>query len=629
MIYKNKMFAPEPYFPDYPDDVQGQQTKTEEPSNILVPDEQDAPWKGTLFTLPYKQAKEYEVKHYPDGTIMPMTYEEWSKNVRGYTGKDGILPDNALADGYKGRGYTLGQAYNDYRNKVSADNAAYLKRKYPATIEEKRRALGLNPYWKGNDYTNSLFTTFGAPLAGAMLLPAASAFAGTGVASAVGNGAVQAFNWAMPKVALPYLGGKVVDEGSKLVTGKSWAENVRDRLISWGVPEDWAQATGDLSNPAYIAPYGRMAESIVAPTKKGLDKAFDFLNSPLTGKWTQFGNREYRFKPNQVGINGVLPESRPVLNENMRKAGWTLTRDGYAVNPKVSGYFEYVNGKWQPFGQAAKINITKAQVAKAQTKEMAQIAEFKAKEKVAQQNLAELEKMGFYNFQPKTWFKDRDWMNGAPGAVTKEDVAIWKSHLPEYLNIAKKITGKSLYKDKSGRWIGKFANGDMDVVPEEYIVAHSKAFKNAGLHYDGHRWHSGMSKENFNNLLHNGGIGVHNWTSNTNNVTKTYGEAVNMVGKGRNEKLIQSPPNAHSNNFYGKNDPIKLYVDDNYDATHFTRYFDDGSGAFGETKVFSPQTQIKALRGNNGNFNMKILNPFKSLAGPVLGGTTLYETYNE
>jgi hypothetical protein len=41
-------------------------------------------------------------------------------------------------------------------------------------------------------------------------------------------------------------------------------------------------------------------------------RGFNFLNSPLTGKWTTFGNKQYRFKPGYLGMNGTPVESRAI-----------------------------------------------------------------------------------------------------------------------------------------------------------------------------------------------------------------------------------------------------------------------------------------------------------------------------
>ena len=366
-------------------------------------------------------------------------------------------------------------------------------------------------------------------------------------------------------------------------------------------------------------------------------KIEQFAWSPYTRKWTQFGNKEYRLHPTlNSGINPNF-ESRPALSEGMKKAGFKLTSDGFAVNPKNPNIRFVWNGeRWISEASQASSNFYKA----IEAERAAKAAKLKKEERMTRSILEQLDKLGFKDFDPRLWFQGRDWMINTPGAVTKQDIDIWKSHLPEYLDLAKKmLKDKSLYFDTSNKkWIGKFINGEMEVIPEEYIVANSKAFKNSGLYYDGQKWISGMSQEQFNELLRNGGLGHENWASNNegikiggHSVSATYGpRQINMVGKGNNEKFVQSLPGAHSNNFKGGL-PIGYFVDHSYDATHFTKYFDDLSKGYGQTKVYSPKTQIKAFRGNNGDFDMRNMNPYKIITIPTLiGGTSkIFEQPNK
>jgi len=64
--------------------------------------------------------------------------------------------------------------------------------------------------------------------------------AGIGVTAALGAaaapaivtavGATGAVPWAAKNIALPYLGGRVVDEGSRLLTGNTWGQNMSNGL---------------------------------------------------------------------------------------------------------------------------------------------------------------------------------------------------------------------------------------------------------------------------------------------------------------------------------------------------------------------------------------------------------------
>jgi hypothetical protein len=47
--------------------------------------------------------------------------------------------------------------------------------------------------------------------------------------------------------------------------------------------------------------------SSVEAVGRGVNKGMQVLNSPLTGKWTQFGNKEIRLAPGYVGMNGGSP----------------------------------------------------------------------------------------------------------------------------------------------------------------------------------------------------------------------------------------------------------------------------------------------------------------------------------
>lgn len=68
-----------------------------------------------------------------------------------------------------------------------------------------------------------------------------------------------------------------------------------------------------------MAPLGPLAKplytGLVKPLYTGVVRpGMQFLNSPITGKWTRFGNKEYRFKPGYLGMNGSPIEIRKLLD---------------------------------------------------------------------------------------------------------------------------------------------------------------------------------------------------------------------------------------------------------------------------------------------------------------------------
>lgn len=87
-----------------------------------------------------------------------------------------------------------------------------------------------------------------------------------------------------------------------------------------------------------VAPLGQLAK----PLYKGvLEPGMRLYNSPLTGNWTRIGNREYRFKPGYLGMNGTPIESRKIKDysafldtdagKNMTPEQWTAAQDAAIV----------------------------------------------------------------------------------------------------------------------------------------------------------------------------------------------------------------------------------------------------------------------------------------------------------
>lgn len=93
---------------------------------------------------------------------------------------------------------------------------------------------------------------------------------------------------------------------------------VAEAVLEKTLPSYWVeQVTGEDLGTA-----GRLGVDLVSPyvigkgiqllgkAGRGLNKLATLGTSSYTGKWTQFGNRYYRFKPGYIGMNGVPVESR-------------------------------------------------------------------------------------------------------------------------------------------------------------------------------------------------------------------------------------------------------------------------------------------------------------------------------
>lgn len=60
-----------------------------------------------------------------------------------------------------------------------------------------------------------------------------------------------------------------------------------------------------------VGAFGRGAVKTAAKaTASGVQKGMRFINSPLTGNWTQFGKYQYRLNPNQLGSNMIGVQKR-------------------------------------------------------------------------------------------------------------------------------------------------------------------------------------------------------------------------------------------------------------------------------------------------------------------------------
>ena len=417
-------------------------------------------------------------------------------------------------------------------------------------------------------------------------------------------------------------------------------------LISMGgahAAQSLANGEADWMTALELAPMVRPAKAAYQATKpivgpivdavaENAGKARTFLGSTRTGKWTQFGDDMYRLESGNLGMNGIVPkvEKHSDFVNRLLSKGWTTAEDGALINPTTKQRFVFNSeGKLQ---SESSLNITNNEMAK----KAAKIAKVKKDEKATKNILSELQKLGFSEFEPRLWFKDREWMSNAPGGVTKEDIDIWNSHLPEYLDLAKKLKGKALYRNSKGKWIGKFSDGEKEVVPEEFIVAHSKAFNKSGLLYDGKTYNSGMSRENYEKLLNNGGLDVINW--GTDNVHYAKGIASNvdfsgprlaksLVGKKTAYRELEPDPSIADPSPMGYDRPgiqVGETIVEYYPTgiTDIPNIHPKSEPIPENWRIFGKDIQVKSLRGNNGNFDMSNPNIYKSLLIPtVLGGS--------
>ena len=312
-------------------------------------------------------------------------------------------------------------------------------------------------------------------------------------------------------------------------------------------------------------------------------------------------------------ITGEVPlPSKTALSPAMLSKGWTIAKDGARVSPTGQRFILNSKGILQ---SESSLGLSAAMEARKATK----AAQTKRAQEATRSTLSELKSLGFSRFKPREWFQGRGWMNNTPGAVTKGDVDIYNSHLSEYLDLAKQMRESgALRQNAKGQWIGRFSDGERIVVPEEYIVAHSKAFQNAGLRYDAVNRMSAMTGDTYRKFINNGGLGITTWTTDNLGQGNVFLGERNADGLG---KLVGS--------LVSKKAPVK-YVPTKYakEAREVYQGLEASSnvpykGTVGNYTLFGHNMQMKTLRGNNGDFNMGNFNPFRVLA-PLGVGTAAY-----
>lgn len=246
--------------------------------------------------------------------------------------------------------------------------------------------------------------------------------------------------------------------------------------------------------------------------------------------------------------------------------------------------------------------------------EIAQKQKYMATQTKKQETIAkQFENLGI-DLSPKTWFAGRPKIG--PGHVTNLDTQTFMSHLPEYMDIYNREFGKTLFNTNG--WEAIINGRRVKVDPAEYIVAQSKAFKNSGFYYDGVNRYTGMSAEKYNKLVNNEGQGIPNWTSDNATAASWYannpntGEHRGRVVKVVPQKVPESQIQRHrgkSAKQYNQNGWAGASVNNDTPVTilrgiNGNQYYDDASKTMIETIIYGNPTRVKALKGNNGNFEI-------------------------
>lgn len=307
------------------------------------------------------------------------------------------------------------------------------------------------------------------------------------------------------------------------------------------------------------------------------------------------------------GIKKIMNE---VLPDTLKSKGWKTASDGAFVNPQGRRFIRY-DGKLTAEDSIKDIIDSKK-------RQVRQTAEREALKKQTK-TLKKLEDMGFKEFNPKLWFAGRH-------DVSAEDIKTFTSHFDEYLDIAKKVKDKTLVERSDG-WYGLFGSTWKKVSPEDYIVSLSSSFKKSGLEWDGITRYNALRREAYNAMK--SGEDVANWT------TTNGAQGAIFAVERNNGPLLRNIVGKDSKHAHRTLDKSQAYQELNSKLPGVTEF--NGAIEYGTNpatggkhkglwKIFGSDMRVKAIRGNNGNFDMSRAHPYLGIIPPVIGLIT-YNKY--
>ena len=219
-------------------------------------------------------------------------------------------------------------------------------------------------------------------------------------------------------------------------------------------------------------------------------------------------------------------------------------------------------------------------------------------------------------------------------AQLEKHIDVWLKHVEdEYLGLADDLVARGDLIKEGKKWRGRFGDKFKQVDPVDYVMAHSSAFKNAGLQFSGTTYYSGMTSQPYEQFVKNGGIGAPMgiWTTSKRPVAEYYaqysqsgrksdgvGHVIDVIGPRINQVERLTGSTASSFDALGRT--VAEVAKDNPKALHvFSDYIDDLVSKEGRIKtvVYPTGTQVKSLRFNNGDFAMSNYFPFSRKGGII------------
>ena len=379
-------------------------------------------------------------------------------------------------------------------------------------------------------------------------------------------------------------------------------------------------AAGDLLDLSMVAPVLKAVPSVVSSANEGLNKVGRFMASPQTGKWTQFGNREYRFTPGRAYSGVPTIENRPVqLPESLKKLGWR-EEGGVAIKPDGTRWVRNAEGKLMSEESYIESSKTAAQQAAYKAAEEQKKEEYKRN---LRKIISEFRKAGIDGFSVKELKARARGFN-----FSKKDIELYESFLPEYYEKFQELTGKTgkpiKLELRKGGWHGEVNGKMVPVNARHYIIANSKNFKENGWVYDPVNRGTAMFPETAPELQKNGGLDVANWATDNNAQLSKFSEERDHGPILRGLVSTRSNPDRILPVKYAHEKEIETYkgitsfdggVEMNYNKLPEVK---------GNWKVYGLDMPIKSLDINNGLFSKTIKNPLSGFIPITIGGYTAY-----
>lgn len=394
-------------------------------------------------------------------------------------------------------------------------------------------------------------------------------------------------------------------------------------------------------------------------------KIRSFMSSPLTGKYTKFGNREYRLSPNALGTNGGVPESRG-LPDALQAKGWTIGDDGVILSPEGKRFIRNTKGRLQ---SESSLNTTNETIKNKQiSKEI----------EAANRNKAKKVQKTFDSFYDESGldFSTKNWESLAKGhKMSDAEKKIYEEQaFPAFMQTYRKLTnpnGFTKLKKENGKWYGWFnepvsenVNNKLPVLKNKwdkgfrelkgdegamtYIIANSpqgeKLFYNGIPMYEGvpekyvRDFISGRNKQAFQKwfdsnitgasaysnpekLKGNTGLQFYGLPIKPSKIYPKMGDDVRLI-----KREITSPSSNNWNgagqpigSFIGKNPEKKIHISEGPLRDDLASKYNN-SDVNGVFTIVGEDIPVKSVFGGTGMYNIEganLFKPFASLALPL------------